>query len=382
MIERGWILVKQGRIEAVGHGGSATEGREDAETVDLDGRTVLPGLIDCHVHMALDGGTDPMSHLVAASDAEAVLRMAANGLKTLRSGVTTVRDLGSKHFIDVNFRNGVETGLVQGPRTVCAGQMICITGGHGAQLACVADGPEGVRKAVRTQVGASVDWIKLMATGGVLTRGGVPGMPHFNPDELQAGVEEAHKLRLRTAAHSQSLIGSRNAVRAGIDSVEHGVGLDEEIAEEMARRGTFLVPTLSAPANIIARGEASGIPREFVDKTRWLFDEHVVGFQRAVRAGVKIAMGTDAGTPFNLHGENARELKLMADYGLPAGDSIQCATSRAAELLGMEETVGSVAVGRWADLLVVDGNPLEDISIFVDPEKVYAVYRAGVLVDR
>jgi len=163
--------------------------------------------------------------------------------------------------------------------------------------------------------------------------------------------------------------------------VEHGVGLDEEIVEEMARRGTFLVPTLSAPANIIARGEASGIPKEFVDKTRWLFDEHVAGFQRAVRAGVKIAMGTDAGTPFNLHGENARELKLMAEYGLPAGDAIQCSTSRAAELLGMEEKVGSVAVGRWADLLVVDGNPLEEISIVADPEKVYAVYRAGVRVD-
>ena len=383
VIENGWVLVKRGRIEAVGRGSSgATEGREEAEIVDLKGRTLLPGLIDCHVHLVLDGGPDPMTKVAEASDAEAVLRMAANGMKTLKAGVTTVRDLGSKNFADVDLRNAVEAGLVQGPRVVCSGQMICITGGHGHQLGFVADGPEGVRRAVRAQAGAGVDWIKLMATGGVLTRGGVPGMPHFNPDELQAGVEEAHKLLLRTAAHSQSLTGSRNAVRAGIDSIEHGVGLDEEIVDEMARRGTFLVPTLSAPSNIIAGGEKAGIPAEFVEKTKRLFDEHVAGFQLAARAGVKIASGTDAGTPFNLHGENARELVLMAEHGLPAGEAIQCATSRSAELLGMKESVGSVAAGRWADFVVVDGNPLEDLSMLADPDKISAVFRGGVRVDR
>lgn len=382
-IENGWVLVKQGRIEAVGRGAaSAAEGREEAEVVDLEGRTLLPGLIDCHVHLVLDGGPDPMTRVVEAADAESVLRMAANGMKTLNAGVTTVRDLGSKNFIDVHLRNAVEAGQVQGPRMACSGQMICITGGHGSRMGCVADGPEGVRRAVRLQAGSGADWVKLMATGGVLTRGGVPGMPHFNPDELQAGVEEAHKLHLRTSAHSQSLAGSRNAVRAGIDSVEHGVGLDEEIVEEMAERGTFLVPTLSAPANIIARGEQAGIPAEFVDKTKRLFDEHVAGFRSAAKAGVKIAMGTDAGTPFNLHGENARELLLMAEHGLPADKVIQCATSVGAELLGMEGSVGSVAVGRWADFVVVDGNPLEDVSVLADPERVFAVFREGVRVGR
>lgn len=383
VIENGWVLVKQGRIEAVGRGAAgATEGREEAEVVDLEGRTLLPGLIDCHVHLVMDGGPDPMTRVVEAADAESVLRMAANGMKTLRTGVTTVRDLGSKNFIDIHLRNAVEAGLVRGPRMACSGQMVCITGGHGSQIGCVADGPEGVRRAVRLQAGSGADWVKLMATGGVLTRGGVPGMPHLNPDELQAGVEEAHKLHLRTSAHSQSLAGSRNAVRAGIDSVEHGVGLDEEIVEEMAERGTFLVPTLSAPANIIARGEQAGIPAEFVDKTKRLFDEHVAGFRSAAKAGVKIAMGTDAGTPFNLHGENARELLLMAEHGLPADKAIQCATSVGAELLGMEGSVGSVAVGRWADFVVVDGNPLEDLSVLADPERVFAVFRAGSRVDR
>jgi imidazolonepropionase-like amidohydrolase len=382
-IEDGWVLVKQGRIEAVGRGAaSAAEGREEAEVVDLEGRTLLPGLIDCHVHLVLDGGPDPMTRVVEAADAESVLRMAANGMRTMKAGITTVRDLGSKNFIDVHLRNAVEAGQVQGPRMACSGQMICITGGHGSQMGCVADGPEGVRRAVRLQAGSGADWVKLMATGGVLTRGGVPGMPHFNPEELQAGVEEAHKLHLRTSAHSQSLAGSRNAVRAGIDSVEHGVGLDEEIVEEMAERGTFLVPTLSAPANIIARGEQAGIPAEFVDKTKRLFDEHVAGFRSAAKAGVKIAMGTDAGTPFNLHGENARELLLMAEHGLPADKVVQAATSVGAELLGMEGIAGSVAVGRWADFLVVDGNPLEDLSVLADPESVFAVFRAGARVGR
>ena len=383
VIENGWVLVKQGRIEALGRGTTtATEGREEAEVVNLEGKSLLPGLIDCHVHLVLDGGPDPMTRVVDAPDAEAVLGMAANGMRTLKAGITTVRDLGSKNFVDVHLRNAVETGLVQGPRMSCSGQMICITGGHGSQMGCVADGPDGVRRAVRLQAGSGADWIKLMATGGVLTRGGVPGMPHFNPDELRAGVEEAHKLRLRTSAHSQSLAGTRNAVHAGIDSVEHGVGLDEEIVEEMAERGTFLVPTLSAPANIIARGEEAGIPAEFVDKTRRLFDEHVAGFRLAAEAGVKIAMGTDAGTPFNFHGENARELLLMAEHGLPAGEVLRCATSVGAELLGMEEIAGSVAVGRWADFVVVDGNPLEDLSVLATPERLFAVFRAGVRVDR
>ncbi len=383
VIEIGWILVKQGRIEEICRGTAcATEVQEGAEVVNLDGKTLLPGLIDCHVHLVLDSGPDPMTKVAEAADSEAVLRMAANGLKTLKAGITTVRDLGSKNFIDVHLRNAVESGLTEGPRMACSGQMLCITGGHGSQLGCVADGMDGVRKAVRIQAGAGVDWIKFMVTGGVLTRGGVPGMPHFNPDELQAGVEEAHKLRLRTAAHSQSLAGSRNAVRAGIDSVEHGVGLDEEIVDEMARNGTFLVPTFSAPTNIMERGGMAGIPPEFVDKTKRLFDEHVAGFQRAVRAGVKIVMGTDAGTPFNLHGENAMELLLMEKYGLSAEEAIQCATSRAAELLGMEESVGSIAAGRWADFLVVEGDPLEDLSILLDQSKIHSVYCAGRLIQR
>ena len=216
-----------------------------------------------------------------------------------------------------------------------------------------------------------------MATGGVLTRGGSPGQPHYNLDELVAGIEEAHKLGLRTAAHSQSLVGSRNAVRAGIDTLEHGVGLDRELVEEMVRRGTFLVPTFSAPANIIRLGEKAGIPAEFVEKTKRLLDLHVAGFELAVGAGVQIALGTDAGTPFNVHGQNARELILLAEHGFSAHQAIICATSGGARLLGAEDLTGSLVSGRRADFLVIDGNPLDDLSFLADSSKIEAVFRSG-----
>jgi len=379
VIEKGWVLVHQGLFQGTGH--NDYEGDPAGiEVVDVGGKTILPGLIDCHVHLALDGSPDPIGKLADIPDADAVLAMASFGMNTLRSGFTTVRDLGCKNFIDVSLRNAVDSGAIKGPRIACSGQMICITGGHGRNIGCIADGEDAVRKAVRTQVGAGVDWIKLMATGGVLTRGGVPGMPHYNPAELRAGVEEAHKLHVRTAAHSQSVEGTRNALNAGIDTIEHGVGLDEELVEEMAKRGTFLVPTLSAPVNIMEKGEAAGIPREFVEKSRRVFDEHVAGVQRAMRAGVKIAMGTDAGTPFNIHGENARELVLLREYGFSPYEAIQSATSWAAELLGMEEQIGAVSAGRTADFLLVDGNPLEDLSILMDSSRIHAVYKGGRLV--
>ena len=277
----------------------------------------------------------------------------------------------------MHLRGALEKGLITGPHYYCSGQMICITGGHSAAIGITADGPDGLRRAVRVQAGRGVDWVKFMATGGVLTRGGTPGMPHFNPDELKAGIEEAHKLKLKTAAHSQSLEGSRNAVRAGIDSLEHGIGLDEELVDEMAARGTFLIPTFCAPANIIKYGREAGIPAEYVEKTRRLLDEHTTGFQRAVRAGVRIALGTDAGTPFNHHGKNALELVLMAQNGLTPHQAICSAASGAAELLGIEDLAGGLSAGRTADFLVVDGNPLDDLSILGDPTRIEAVFISG-----
>lgn len=381
VIEKGWLLIEDNLIIGVGsmekvpaHVG--TEGR-DGSTEDMSGKTILPGLIDCHVHLALDGSPDPMSKIAVMADPMATLHMVKHGEATLRAGITTVRDLGSKNHIDLQVRDAVNSGLVTGPRMLCSGQMICITGGHGWQMGCEADGPDAVRQAARRQIKAGVDCVKFMATGGVLTKGSRPGVPQLEFEELKAGIEEAHKVSLKTAAHSQGPEGAGNAVRAGIDSIEHGVALGEETIEEMVKQNVFLVPTFSAPVNISAKGTEAGIPKEYVEKSKRVQDEHIRSVFRARKAGVKIAMGTDAGTPFNRHGENPFELVYMTEFGFSAHEAIVSATSRAAELLGLEEKTGTIAPGKWADLLIVEGNPLEDIRVLTDPGRIVAVFKEG-----
>jgi imidazolonepropionase-like amidohydrolase len=381
VIEKGWLLVEDSLISGFGpmeQIPSPVETGVDAEdTETMSGKTILPGLIDCHVHLALDGSPDPMSKIMGMTDPIATIHMVKHGEATLRAGVTTVRDLGSKNFIDLQVRDAVNSGLVKGPRMLCAGQMICITGGHGWQMGCEADGPDAVKRAAREQIKAGVDCLKFMATGGVLTKGSRPGVPQLDREELQAGIEEAHKVFLRTAAHSQGPEGSKNAVLAGIDSIEHGASLSEETIEEMVKRNIFLVPTFSAPVNIMAKGTEAGIPKEFVEKSKRVQDEHIRSVFRAKKAGVKIAMGTDAGTPFNRHGENPFELVHMSEFGFSAQEVIVSATSRAAELLGLEEKIGTIAPGKLADLLIVEGNPLEDIRVLTDPGRIVAVFKEG-----
>lgn len=384
--ERGWVLIEDAKIAAVGEQEDIPDDIlarvDEKEVIDLTGKTLLPGLIDAHVHLSLSGSTDPMTELVNMPDATAALHLAKNAERTLQAGITTVRDLGSKNFVDLCVRDAVLSGLITGPRMLCAGQIICITGGHGWQMGCTADGPDEIRKAVRQQVQAGVDLVKFMATGGVLTKGGRPGVPQLDPDELKAGVAEAHKVSLKACAHSQSLEGTRNAVAAGIDSIEHGVSLDDAVIDDMLAQEVFLVPTLSAPFNIIRRAEAAGIPAEFVEKTRRVKADHIAALDKARSAGVRIAMGTDAGTPFNLHGENANELMLLVENGFSAGEAIVCATSRAAELLGIQDVVGNLVAGKQADLLIVDGNPIDDIRLLTDAATIQAVFKNGVKVPR
>jgi len=257
-----------------------------------------------------------------------------------------------------------------------------MTGGHGWFIGRQADGPDEVRKAVREQLRAGADCIKFTATGGVMTPGVDPRSASLTEEELRAGVEEAHKAFRRAAAHAQGTAGIRNAVRAGIDSIEHGIFMDDEVLEEMRVRGTFLVPTLAAPENIIKYGEAAGIPRYAVEKSESVREVHRESFRAAMRAGVRIAMGTDAGTPFNRHGENAEEIALMVACGMTPLDAITAATGAAAELLDLAHETGTIEQGKQADLLIVEGDPLEDIRTLCRTEAIAGVLRSGTWMRR
>lgn len=258
---------------------------------------------------------------------------------------------------------------------------VAMTGGHGWQIAREADGPHEVRKAAREQIKAGADVVKFMATGGVMTKGVKPGSAQLTEEELKAGIEEAHKAGRRTSAHAQGTQGIINAIRAGIDSIEHGVFLTEEAARLMAEKGVFLVPTICALHCIEKNGLEQGIPPFAVKKTKKVKQRFLSSLRLAKEAGIKMAMGTDAGTPFNFHGKNALELELMVDLGgFTPQEAIEAATLGAARVVGLERELGSIEEGKLADIIVVRGNPLDDIRILQDREAILWIIKEGKVV--
>ena len=371
-----WVLVEGDRIAAVGKG--APPG--DAPTISAPRATLLPGLIDCHVHLSFSGGGD---YLNEAKEPAPLLawRASKHAEQTLQAGFTTVRSLGDLHYVDVHLRAAIDRGLVRGPRVLAAGRIICITGGHGWPLGGrEADGPDDVRRAVREQVKAGADLIKFTATGGVMTPGVNPQAASFTLEELRAGVEEAHKLGRKTAAHAQGSDGIRNALLAGIDSIEHGFWLTDELVDLMLERGTFYSATLVAGRMIAEHGTAGGIPEFAVQKARWAGEAHRKSFRLAVERGVNLVLGTDAGTPFNFHGRNAIELALMVEGGLEPRRALHAATGAAARLLGLEAEIGTIAEGKQADLVLVQGDPTEEVAVLQDPARIGGVWKGGVAV--
>ncbi len=374
MLKEHAVLVEDGRVTSLA-GGDTFQGFE-GERFDLEGGTLLPGLIDCHVHLVYGGEPNPRAVLPMLGPGQITLKALATAQDTLRGGVTAVRDCGGKDYLEFAVRDAIAAGTVRGPTIRAVGRMICMTGGHGNYIGRIADGADEVVKAVREQIHAGCDQVKIMATGGVMTPGVNPEDAHYSAEEMAAGIAEGHRFHKKSASHAQGTEGILNAVLGGVDSIEHGIFMDERCLEEMVKRGTALVPTLAAVNRIIAHAN-DGIPAYAVEKAQRVVERHRRAVKMFYEGGGKIAMGTDSGTPFNIHGENSMELEYMVEVGVKAHDALVASSRNAAELLELENQ-GRIAEGSDADFLAVRGNPEEDITAVSRRENHRAVFKGGV----
>lgn len=377
------VTVEDGRIVDVG------AGLDGDEAVDLDGATLLPGLFDCHVHVAISHIDAP--RLAHTPTSIRTFETARNMEATLRAGITSVRDAGGA---DAGIREAQRSGLITGPRIQVSLTMLSQTGGHGDEwlpsgdrltlfgglpglVDAIVDGPDEMRRKVRELIRGGADVIKVATSGGVLSPSDDPRHAHFRPAELAVLVEEATAAGRFVMAHAQGADGIKNAVRAGIRSIEHGIYLDDEAIDLMLQRGTWLVATLVAPLGVLDAADAGvPLPAAVVDKARSVVETHASSFRRAVEAGVRIAMGTDTGvTP---HGRNLRELALMAQHGMAPLAVLEATTRSAAQLLGVDAELGTVEPGKLADLVVVRGDVTDLAGL---PDRIEAVYQAGSRVE-
>ncbi|HEV3090720.1 MAG TPA: amidohydrolase family protein [Candidatus Cybelea sp.] len=362
-------------VDLVVDDGIITELRAAGGACDLEAACVTPGLVNAHAHLEGSGEPDLMGYVMSSTPNQRLLRAVANARKSVKAGVTTIRDVGSSNAIAQDVRDAIEEGRIPGPRMRAAGAVLCMTGGHGWPIGRAVDSPWDARKAVREQMWAGADCIKVIATGGVLTKGAVPGNAQLTPDELAAAIDEAHRHELRVAAHAIGTQGIKNALRAGIDSVEHASLLDDEAIELFKERGAYLVPTLSAPACILANIENGQQPDYVVKKARGLGEAMLVNIRKAYENGVRIAGGSDAGTPYNYHQDYAQEVELMwSQLGMTPQQALHAATSVAAELVGLHK--GILAFFEPADLLLLPRDAGEDIRALREPQ---LVLKAGLI---
>lgn len=367
------LVIRDGRVAGI-ENGYRDAGEQDS-VIDLRGHTVMPGLIDTHVH--LDGQMSPRAYIdrYQLGPADSVLRAYHYAGKTLMAGFTTVRNPGDGHNVTIALRRAIDQGLVDGPRIVTAGKSIATTGGHAdptngwadflhpqvGPYEGVADGPAEAAKAVRQRYKDGADFIKITATGGVLSQARNGLNPQFAEDELRAVVETAADYGMHVAAHAHGKEGMMRAIRAGVTSIEHGTYMDDEVIALMKAKGTYYVPTIAAGEFVARMAAQDGFFPEVVRPKAASIGPQIKGtFSRAYRAGVTIAFGTDSGV--SAHGDNAWEFVYMVEAGMPPMQTIQSATSVAARMLGMDESIGSLEAGKLADVVAVPGNPLEDIQ--------------------
>ena len=396
--DKATIVVKNDRIDTISDGVTgpdmAAQKAAGATVVEIDlsHAWVLPGLIDCHVHLTNVFDKDIRARAVRDSDEMTTLRCAKNAEVTVEAGFTTVRDLGAEPSVIFAVRDASNEGLIPGPRIIAAGHAITVTGGHAdftlgykpglfpvqTPQDGVADGPDECAKAVRNQIKLGADVIKLTATGGVLSAAATGTGKHFTDAELAAIISTAHSLGRKAAAHAHGVDGINAALRAGIDSIEHGSFLDDESIKLFKEHGAYHVPTLLAGATVAANAQIPGFyPRMVVPKALDIGPRAMEAFRKSHAAGVKIAFGTDTGV--SPHGENAKEFALMVQGGMTPAEAITAATVNAADLLGVTKETGTIEAGKAADIIAVSADPTKDVT---ELERVKFVMARGKVVRR
>ena len=370
------IIVEGNRITSIENGYVKVE--KSDKLIDLKGKTVMPGFIDMHVH--IEGESNPANYMKRFTDnpPDIAFNSTVYARKNLMAGFTTVRDLGGSG-VNISLRNAINRGIVIGPRILTSGKGVKITGGHGDPTngyrwdlmgnpgpdEGVVNGPWEARKAVRQRMKEGSDWIKITATGGVLSVARDGSGPSFTEEEIKAIVETANDLGMQVAAHAHGAEGMKRAIRAGVKTIEHGTYMNDEVFELMKKHGTYYIPTIIAGVSAAELGAKPGYYPEVVAKKAREIGPIIQGtFAKAYKAGVNIGFGTDAAV--YPHGKNAREFELMVDGGMKPMEAIQAATSTNAKILRMEDEIGSIKSGAFADIVAVDGDPLQDIKILQD----------------
>jgi imidazolonepropionase-like amidohydrolase len=381
MVEHPQILITDGRIVSVGAQAAASP---DARRISLPGMTVLPGLIDMHVHLTIDPHFSGYRHLEFTDNFWTVVGV-ANAKRTLEAGFTTVRNVGSANYDDVALKQGIEQGYIIGPRIVPATYAIGATGGHcddtefppsiTTPTTNIANGPDAVRAMVRKLRKYGAEVIKFCGTGGVLSKTDTVGGQQYNLTEMQALVDEAHMLGLKVAVHAHGTSGIKDALRAGVDTIEHASLADDEAFALAKQHGAYFSMDIYNDDYILAEGEKNGVFKESLEKERSIGRKQRETFRAALKAGVKMIFGTDAGV--YPHGDNAKQFVTMVTWGMTPMQAIQAATVTAAEALGRSGDVGAIAVGRYGDLIAVKGDPLADVSVL---QSVGFVMKGGQVV--